>query len=75
MLCADDDLSLYIVLSGAKYWRMRCRQGKKETKLALGEYPIVSLAEARDMCTDVKRGMVHIKRGHMVKNTCNRCST
>ena len=61
MICADDGLALYIevMTSGAKYWRMRCRQGKKETKLTLGEYPILTLAEARNMCTDVKRGMVH----------------
>jgi integrase len=61
MTCADDGLGLYIevMISGSKYWRMRYRKGKKEEKVTLGKYPILSLAEARDMCTEARRHAVH----------------
>jgi integrase len=60
MTCVDDGLGLYIdlMVSGAKYWRMRYRKGKKEEKVTLGAYPIVRLAEARDMCTEIRRKLV-----------------
>jgi integrase len=61
MMSADDGLGLYIevMVSGAKYWRMRYRKGKKEEKITLGKYPILSLADARDMCTEARRHAVH----------------
>jgi integrase len=61
MMSADDGLGLYVevMTSGAKYWRMRYRKGKKEEKLTLGRYPILSLADARDMCTEARRHAVH----------------
>lgn len=44
-----DGAGLYLELmpSGAKYWRMRYRMAGKDTRLAFGVYPEVSLAEAR----------------------------
>jgi hypothetical protein len=41
---------LYLLINpkGAKYWRLKYRYGGKEKTLALGVYPEVSLAEARD---------------------------
>jgi integrase len=61
MRCVDDGLGLYIevMVSGAKYWRMRYRKGKKEEKLTLGKYPILSLADARDMCIEARRHATH----------------
>ncbi len=39
---------LEITSSGGKYWRMKYRFNGKEGRLALGVYPTVSLAEARE---------------------------
>jgi len=41
-------LYLHIQTSGAKYWRLAYRFGGKQKTLALGVYPDVSLASARD---------------------------
>jgi integrase len=43
-----DGLFLLVSPSGSKYWRMRYFFGGKEKLLALGVYPDVSLAEARE---------------------------
>ena len=41
-------LHLYITPKGQKYWRLNYRYGGKHKTLALGVYPEVSLAEARE---------------------------
>ncbi|AGH97825.1 tyrosine-type recombinase/integrase [Micavibrio aeruginosavorus] len=41
-------LYLEITPKGSKLWRMKYRYGGKEKRLALGQYPEVSLADARD---------------------------
>lgn len=41
-------LYLEIAPSGARYWRLKYRIGGKEKRLALGVYPAVTLAAARD---------------------------
>ncbi|MEB0112188.1 integrase arm-type DNA-binding domain-containing protein [Variovorax sp. RTB1] len=45
-----DALGLYVEISpaGGKWWRWKYRFGGKEKRLALGTYPEVSLAEARN---------------------------
>src|SRR6202041_342590 len=43
-----DGLFLLINPAGSKLWRWRYRVGGREKLLALGEYPIVSLGEARE---------------------------
>ncbi len=43
-----DGLFLVITQSGSKYWRLRYFFGGKEKLLALGVYPDVSLADARE---------------------------
>ena len=40
-------LYLEVMPSGARYWRMRYRHANKDTRLAFGVYPEVTLAEAR----------------------------
>lgn len=39
---------LEVTQAGGKYWRMKYRHGGKEKRLALGVYPDVSLAQARE---------------------------
>lgn len=41
-------LYLEVTPSGSRYWRMKYRFGGKEKRLALGVYPEVTLAEARE---------------------------
>ena len=40
-------LYLEVVPSGSRYWRLKYRFGGKEKRLALGVYPVVTLARAR----------------------------
>ena len=40
-------LYLEIKPSGVKTWRMKCKPNGKETLLSFGQYPMVSLADAR----------------------------
>jgi integrase len=46
-LADRDGLYLDIMESGSKYWRLRYWLCKKEHRISLGEYPLVSLKEAR----------------------------
>ena len=45
-----DERGMYLEVmpNGSKYWRMKYRHNGKEKRLALGVYPDVSLADARD---------------------------
>jgi integrase len=45
--------------SGSKRWRFRYYENGKEAKLALGEYPHISLREARERRDELKRGKEH----------------
>lgn len=53
----SDGGGLYLQLNpnGSKLWRLKYRFGGKEKLLALGAYPSVSLAAARDGMIDAKR--------------------
>lgn len=48
-------LLLQVQSSGSKLWRFKYRLDGKERVLALGQYPVVTLAEARDRRTEAKR--------------------
>ncbi|MBK0415896.1 tyrosine-type recombinase/integrase [Chromobacterium haemolyticum] len=48
-------LSLWIMPTGAKYWRLKYRINGKEKLLALGVYPEVSLKEARLKRDDARK--------------------
>lgn len=48
-------LYLEVMPSGARYWRMRYRVAGKDTRLAFGVYPEVTLAEARQRREDARR--------------------
>jgi integrase len=48
-------LQLLVQPSGARLWRLACRFGGKQKLLALGVYPTISLARARQAREDAKR--------------------
>lgn len=52
-----DQRSMYLLVTptGARLWRWRYRYAGKEKLLALGSYPDLSLAEARDAADDARR--------------------
>ena len=47
-------LVLYVMPNGSKLWRYRYRYGEKANVISLGEYPTVSLKEARAARDDVR---------------------
>lgn len=50
-------LYLFVSAKGAKVWRMAYRvDGKPKTK-SLGDYPLLSLAEARAKCAELRKGL------------------
>ena len=53
----SDEKGLYLLINptGSKYWRLKYRYASKEKVLALGVYPDVTLAEARDGRDDARR--------------------
>lgn len=53
----SDEKGLHVLVapSGGKYWRMAYRFNGKQKTLALGTYPEVTLAEARERRDDAKR--------------------
>lgn len=54
-LADGDGLFLIVMPSGSKYWRLRYFFGGKEKLLALGVYPEVTLADARDRRAQAKK--------------------
>ena len=50
-------LYLEVMPNGSRYWRMRYRVTGKDTRLAFGVYPEVSLSEARQRRDDVRRAL------------------
>lgn len=52
-----DGGGLYLLVkpNGGRYWRLKYRYGGKEKVLALGVYPVVSLAAARQAREGAKR--------------------
>jgi hypothetical protein len=52
-----DGGGMYLLLNpdGGRYWRMNYRHGGKQKTLALGVYPSVTLADARQRREDARR--------------------
>ena len=44
-----DNLSLLVTPNGTKIWRLGYRHNNKRKQIALGKYPVLSLADAREM--------------------------
>lgn len=53
-LSDEKGLFLYLTPNGSKYWRLKYRYLGKEKLLALGVYPDVSLALARERRDDAR---------------------
>lgn len=52
-------LFLLVTPTGAKYWRFKYRFHSKEKLLAIGVYPTISLAEARQKRDQAKKQIVN----------------
>lgn len=57
----SDEGGLYVLIhsNGSKYWRLKYRFLGKEKLLAIGQYPIISLADARVKRDDAKRQLAN----------------
>ena len=53
-LADGQGLYLEVVPSGSRYWRLKYRFAGKEKRLAIGVYPAVSLAKARQVATEAR---------------------
>ena len=53
-------LYLEVMPNGSKLWRFKYRFLKKEKRLALGKYPLVSLAEAREQRDAAKKTLLTV---------------
>lgn len=51
----ENGLFLLIKNNGSKLWRFRFKFALKSEELALGKYPLISLAEARDLTVDARK--------------------
>ena len=53
----SDGRGLYLLVTkgGGKHWKLKYRIGSKEKKLALGAYPEISLADARELREQFKK--------------------
>ena len=58
-LADSGGLCLLIPPSGAKLWRWRYRFDGKEKMMALGEYPVVTLKEARERHSDARKALAN----------------
>lgn len=50
-------LALFVQSSGAKLWRFRYRYGGQARTLHLGQWPALSLADAREKCRDARKAI------------------
>ena len=56
-LADEKALYLEVTAAGGKYWRWKYRHSGKEKRLALGVYPDVSLAQAREARDDARKAL------------------
>ncbi|WOK36741.1 Arm DNA-binding domain-containing protein [Sphingomonas sp. C3-2] len=48
-------LYLFVTAKGAKSWRLKYRFAGREKRLVFGQYPEISLSEARDLRDEARR--------------------
>lgn len=60
---------LEVTPTGSKYWRLKYRFGGKEKRLALGVYPDVSLAQARERCDQARKRLANGADPGLIKKT------
>jgi hypothetical protein len=74
-----DDRGLFLLLqpSGGKLWRLKYRVAGKEKKLSLGQYPDVSLKEARrkrdEARAELASGLIQVKLSARQISTQAKC--
>ena len=66
---------LEIMPNGSKYWRMKYRWLSKEKRLALGVYPTITLAEAREKREEARKLLANDKDPSEVKKQAKRRAT
>jgi hypothetical protein len=57
-LADSQGLYLTVSVSGVKLWYFRYRFEGKDNRLALGAYPLVTLAEAREKCDAARKLLI-----------------
>lgn len=73
-LTDSDGLQLWLMPSGAKLWRFAYRFGGKQKALAIGAYPALSLAEARER-RDAQRKLLAVGRDPSVEKAVSAANT
>lgn len=73
-LADEKGLFLLIHSNGSKYWRLKYRFGGKEKLLALGLYPDVSLAQARQRRDDARKLLANQVDPSVYKQEAKRAS-
>jgi integrase len=58
-LSDGDGMYLLVTPNGGKYWRLKYRYAGKEKLLALGTYPEISLADARQRREEARKQVAH----------------
>lgn len=53
-----DNLSLLVTPQGGKVWRLAYRHNNKRKQIALGKFPVISLAEARELKLEKQKLLV-----------------
>jgi len=48
-------LYLYVLPSGRKVWKFRYRQEGRDRERTIGDYPVISLAEARKRAQELRQ--------------------
>lgn len=56
-LTDGEGMYLEVAPNGSKYWRLKYRFAGKEKRLALGIYPYVSLADARERRYEARKAL------------------
>ena len=67
-------LSLLVHPNGSKYWRLKYRHAGKEKQLALGVYPEVTLAHARELTLEA-RGLLKIGQDPVIERKATKART
>lgn len=67
-------MHLYVIPSGGKYWRYQYRFAGKQKMLALGVYPDISLADAREHHARARKALAIGKDPGDVKKETKRLS-
>lgn len=71
-LSDGEGLFLLVMPNGSKYWRLRYFFGGKEKSLALGVYPEVGLADARDRRAQARKALAAGNDPSLVKKEAKR---